>query len=165
MPLTTLFYQHFLGIFITSSSPISTTFSTTIKPTETKVEKHHPTFGDWIGGVIGGQFPMNITDIQPDFVISSGSSNSSSEGTRKFGRPDLYHQNYYQNVGILTPTQPTQLNYNVGYNQGSSGYPSHPVINTQNLVPQARNFQGHHSGGYYDSPVKNSPSPVYYPKG
>ena len=77
-----------------------------------------PSFGDWIGDVMG-QFPMNFSDVKPDFMVQmpNNSGNvSSTSGTRKVGYP------FHQNVGILTPRLPQQ---NIPYNPG----PQQPHVN------------------------------------
>ena len=77
-----------------------------------------PSFGDWIGDVMG-QFPMNFSDVKPDFTLQvpNNSGNvSSTSGTRKVGYP------FHQNVGILTPRLPQQ---NIPYNPG----PQQPHVN------------------------------------
>ena len=77
-----------------------------------------PSFGDWIGDVMG-QFPMNFSDVKPDFTLQvpNNSGNvSSTSGTRKVGYP------FHQNVGILTPRVPQ---HNIPYNPG----PQQPHVN------------------------------------
>ena len=50
-----------------------------------------------IGGVIG-QFPMNFSDVKPEFMVSVSSNKNVTSGTRKFGYP------FQNTIGILTPT-------------------------------------------------------------
>ncbi len=137
--------------------------------TLTNFKDSSPSFGDWVGGVLGARFPMNISDIQPEFVIQT-STQSGAEiepedpgSTRKFGRNLDYHQMYHhQNVGILTPVSPGQS----PQYPATTAYDQYGPIQeiTQNLVPQARSFPTD-SNFYANSAGKPSPSPVYYPKG
>ena len=71
-----------------------------------------------------GQFPMNFSDVKPDFTLQvpNNSGNvSSTSGTRKVGYP------FHQNVGILTPRLPQQ---NIPYNPG----PQQPYVNIFSII-------------------------------
>ena len=109
---------------VTTNKPIISTSTSTNQSSLPTFDGFAPSFGDWIGGVIGANFPMNINDIQPEFVMKEEDEKDSS-GTRKFGRPDPYG---YQNVGILTPTEsPIAYQQNVAYPH-NSGYPQQPYV-------------------------------------
>ena len=52
----------------------------------------------YLTGDVIGQFPMNFSDVKPEFMVSVSSNKNVTSGTRKFGYP------FHYTIGILTPT-------------------------------------------------------------
>ena len=86
----------------TQSTSTTTSLTTTTTP---KAITFETSFGDWIKG----QNQISISNTIPDVqnAIEGRDLSSSSNTTRKFGRPDYG----YSNVGILTPSTPSHQSY------------------------------------------------------